>query len=216
MLVHLLTNTDSIVQEYLNELRDTEIQKDQMRFRYNLKRLGFIMGYEISKKMTFDDLSVRTPFGISNGKKLKSNPVLATIFRAGLPMHEGLLDAFDHAESAFVSAYRKHRNLEEFSIEIEYLNSPLLDGKTLIIADTMIATGYSMYNVYKALLKQGKPAKVYIITAIASKDGVEYLKGKLPDNAELFAAAIDEELTAQSYIVPGLGDAGDLCYGEKN
>ncbi len=215
MIVHEFTHHPSIINHFIKELRDKNIQKDAHRFRTNLERMGFLLGYEISKELKQHAVQVETPLGTSDMNTLQSMPVLATVFRAGLPMHQGLMNCFDQAESAFVSAYRKHSSPKDFSIEIEYLSAPSLEGKVLIISDTMIATGNSIMSVYKALLKQGKPSKVYIAATIASKDGIEFLKSKLPDSTVIFVGAIDEELTAHSYIVPGLGDAGDLCYGEK-
>lgn len=197
------------------ELRDIEIQKDPMRFRKNLERVAEVLGYELSKKLKYDEVEITTPLGIAETGKLLDQPVLATILRAGLGMHNGLLNYFDRAESAFISAYRKHTTAEEFDVHVEYLASPKIDGKVLIISDPMLATGTSMYLVYKAMLKQGKPSRVIVVSAIASSDAVEFLKAKMPENTEYYLGAIDQELTAQSYIVPGLGDAGDLAFGEK-
>ncbi len=215
MMIHNFSSTHSIFGTFLAELRDTSIQKDAMRFRRNLERISEIMGYELSKKLDYEAKVVTTPLGEAVTHQLKEQPVLATILRAGLGMHIGLLNYFDRAESAFVSAYRKHSTAEDFEIYVEYLAAPHLDGKTLIISDPMLATGNSMVMVYKALLRQGKPAKVHIVSAIAAPEALTYLRNHLPDTAEIWVGAIDDELTAQSYIVPGLGDAGDLAYGEK-
>lgn len=214
-MVHNFSSTNSIFGTFLAELRDTTIQKDPMRFRRNLERISEIMGYELSKKLEYEEHLVTTPLGEARAHLLKEQPVLATILRAGLGMHIGLLNYFDKAESAFVSAYRKHSTAEDFEIYVEYMAAPHLDGKTLIISDPMLATGSSMALVYKALLRQGKPSKVHIVSAIAAPEALTFLRSHLPDTVEIWVGAIDDELTAQSYIVPGLGDAGDLAYGEK-
>lgn len=214
-MIHELSKTNSIIGNFLAEIRNVSIQKDSMRFRKNLERVAEIIGYEISKKMDYETITCTTPLGEAKVNVLKNQPILATILRAGLSMHQGLLNYFDAADSAFISAYRKHTSLEDFEIHVEYLASPDLTNKTIIISDPMLATGSSMVTVYKALLKQGRPAKIYIVSAIASLDALEYVKKHLPENTEIWVAAIDEELTAQSYIVPGLGDAGDLAFGVK-
>lgn len=216
MMIHDISKINSIFGTFLAELRDVNIQKDPMRFRRNLERISEVIGYELSKKLEFEQKIVTTPLGEATTYQLKEQPVLATILRAGLGMHLGLLNYFDRAESAFVSAYRKHSTEEDFEIYVEYMASPEIEGKTLIISDPMLATGGSMALVYKALLKKGKPAKVHVVSAIAAPEALEYLKKHLPDTAEIWVGAIDDELTAQSYIVPGLGDAGDLAYGVKS
>lgn len=215
-MIYDLSKTNSIFGTFLAELRDVTIQKDSMRFRRNLERMAEIMAYEISKKMEYVATKVITPLGETEVNYLKSQPVLATILRAGLPMHQGLLNYFDKGESAFVSAYRKHSTAEIFDIQIEYIASPIIDDKVLIISDPMLATGSSMVRVYKELLKRGKPSKVYIISAIAAPEAITYIRKNLPATVEIYVGAIDIELTAQAYIVPGLGDAGDLAYGEKS
>jgi uracil phosphoribosyltransferase len=214
-MIHDLSKTSSIFNTFLGELRDCTIQKDAMRFRRNLERVAEVLGYELSKTLEYHTVSVTTPLGEAEVGRLKSQPVLATILRAGLPMHQGLLNYFDQGESAFVSAYRKHTTAEDFDIHVEYLASPTIDGKTLIISDPMLATGSSMVMVYKALLKQGKPAKVHIVAAIAAPEAIDFVRKHLPETTTIWVGAIDKELTAQSYIVPGLGDAGDLAYGVK-
>ena len=214
-MIHNLSSTNSIFNTFIGEIRDVEIQKDPLRFRRNMERISEIMGYELSKSLSYTSQSVETPLGMAQVNQLSEQPVLATILRAGLSMHQGLLNYFDRAESAFISAYRKHKNSEEFDIQVEYLASPLLDKRTVIISDPMLATGNSMVMVYKALLKQGKPAKVIVVSAIATQEALDLVKKHLPDNTEIWVGAIDGELTAQSYIVPGLGDAGDLAYGVK-
>jgi len=214
-MIHNLSLTTSIFSTFLGELRDCTIQQDPMRFRRNLERVAEVMGYELSKQLDYEIVDVTTPLGEASVPMLKQQPVLATILRAGLPMHQGLLNVYDRAESAFVSAYRKHTTAEDFDIYVEYMAAPTLDGKTLIISDPMLATGSSMVMVYKSLLKHGKPSKVHIVVAIAAPEAIEFVKKHLPDNVTIWVGAIDKELTAQSYIVPGLGDAGDLAYGVK-
>ncbi len=214
-MVHNLSETLSIAGNFLSEIRDVSIQKDPVRFRLNMERLAEIIGYEISKKLAYKSIQTETPLGISDDKVLDENPVLITILRAGLAMHSGLLRYFDRSESAYISAYRKHTTAEDFEIFVEYIAAPNLNGKVWIISDPMLATGNSMVTVYKALLKSGKPSKIYIASAIATPDAIELVKRNFPDNTEIWVGAIDKELTAQSYIVPGLGDAGDLAFGVK-
>ncbi|MGB0914541.1 MAG: uracil phosphoribosyltransferase [Crocinitomicaceae bacterium] len=215
-MIHDFSKTNSIFQTFVAELRDTSIQKDAMRFRRNLERISEILGYELSKELEYENIDVNTPLGIANTPLLKEQPVLATILRAGLGMHMGLLNYFDKAESAFVSAYRKHTTEEDFEIYVEYMASPRIDDKVLILSDPMLATGSSMAMVYEALLRQGKPTRLIVVSAIATPESLEFLKGKLPKDTVYYIGAIDDELTAQSYIVPGLGDAGDLAYGVKS
>lgn len=214
-MVHDLSKSNSIFNTFLGEIRDINIQKDSMRFRKNMERISEVLGYELSKHMAYTLKTVTTPLGEAEVSVLKEQPVLATILRAGLTMHQGLLNYFDTAESAFISAFRKHTSLEEFDIHVEYLASPQLDNRIVIISDPMLATGSSMVTVYKALLKQGKPSKIIIVAAIATPDAIAYIKSHLPETTEFWLGAIDKELTAQAYIVPGLGDAGDLAYGAK-
>jgi len=214
-MIHNLSLQHSLFCSFLGELRDIEIQQDPMRFRRNLERVGEVMALEISKKLEYEIREVNTPLGVADVPFLKRQPVLATILRAGLPLHQGLLNYFDRAESAFISAYRKHTTAEDFDIHVEYMAAPSLDGKTVIISDPMLATGSSMVMVYKALLKQGRPSKVIIAAAIAAPEAIDYLRAHLPETVDIWIGALDRELTAQSYIVPGLGDAGDLAYGVK-
>ena len=214
-MIHNFSNTNSIFNTFLAELRNVDIQNDPLRFRKNLERIAEIMAYEVSKKLEFTETSVVTPLGEANTHLIKEQPVLATILRAGLAMHNGLLNYFDRAESAFISAYRKHSTAEDFEIYVEYIAAPNINGKTIIISDPMLATGSSMVTVYKALIQQGKPAKIHIVAAIAHPDAINFVKKHLPDTTEIWVGAIDSELTAQSYIVPGMGDAGDLAYGKK-
>ncbi|TNE53881.1 MAG: uracil phosphoribosyltransferase [Bacteroidetes bacterium] len=214
-MIHELSKTNSVFGIFLGELRDVNIQNDSLRFRRNLERISEIMAYEISKTLEYQEEEVTTPLGKASVFRLKQQPVIATILRAGLPMHQGLLNYFDRAENAFVSAYRKHHSPEEFDIHVEYMAAPSIDGKTLIISDPMLATGGSMVLVYKSLLEKGRPKQVIVATAIAAPEAIDYVKQHLPSNVQIYVGSIDEELTAESYIVPGLGDAGDLAYGPK-
>ena len=215
-MVHILSKQNSIFNQYVAELRDITIQKDSMRFRRNLERMGEIMSYEISKTLEYQIKETTTPLGIAETSHLISQPVIATILRAGLPMHIGVLNYFDYAENAFISAYRRHHKDNTFDIHVEYVASPNLDDKVLILCDPMIATGGSIVLAYKAILSKGTPKHVHIISAISSKQGVDFVKANLPNkNFTIWCGAVDEELTAHSYIVPGLGDAGDLAFGEK-
>ncbi len=213
--VHNLSNSNSIFSSFLAEMRDVTVQNDRMRFRRNMQRAGEIMAYEISKTLSYSNREIETPLGNATMALISEQPILATILRAGLPLHDGLLNYFDGANCAFISAYRKHKTAEDFEVEIEYLSSPDIDGKVLILSDPMLATGSSMILAYKAMLKRGKPKHIHIASVIASPEGVEFVKRNLPENSTIWLGAMDEELTAQSYIVPGLGDAGDLSYGEK-
>ncbi len=207
---------NSIFNQFLREVRDEKIQLDRARFRRNMERLGEIFAYEISKKLDYEVQDVTTSLGTANMRLPKQYPVLATIMRAGLPFHQGLLNYFDHADSAFVSAYRKLSKDEgDFKIEVDYMSCPELDGRELIIADPMLATGSSMVKVHKALLKNGTPAHNHIVALLATKEGISLVRKNSPPNTTIWVGAIDDELTAQAYIVPGLGDAGDLSYGLK-
>lgn len=198
------------------ELRDVNTQSDMMRFRRNLERIGELMAYEISKTLNYKDITVTTPLADATCQTVSDQVVLGTIFRAGLPFHQGFLNVFDKAQNAFVSAYRKYKEKESFDVFIEYIASPRLDGKTLILVDPMLATGASMELSYRALLTKGTPAKVHVASVIASQAAVDYVKKCFPESeTELWIAAIDDEINSHSYIVPGLGDAGDLAYGIK-
>ena len=210
-----LGSHNSIFNQFIAEIRDEKIQKDSMRFRRNCERLGEIFAYEISKKLVYEEQEVTTPLGVSNIKLIKEQPVLSTILRAGLPVHQGLLNYFDKSDNSFVSAYRKHNKDGSFDIEQKYLASPDLTGRTIILSDPMLASGASIVVTYKALLQKGAPKKLHIVILIASTLGLDYVKRHLPENTTIWVGAIDEELTAQSYIVPGLGDAGDLAFGSK-
>ena len=211
-----LGNQNSIFNHFIREIRDINIQNDSMRFRRNIERIGEIFAYEISKKMEYKKEDITTPLGISTESLMKEKPVLATILRAGLPLHQGLLNYFDSSDNAFISAYRKHKKGGDFEIKIEYMASPDLDGKTLILCDPMLASGSSMILAIQAILTRGTPKHIHIVSVISSSEGVEYVKENIPmQNCTLWLGAEDEEMTAQSYIVPGLGDAGDLAFGEK-
>ena len=214
-MVNILSTGNSLLHHFVAELRDVEIQNDRMRFRRNLERIGEIAAYEISKTMNYENTDVTTPLGIATVPLLQSQPVLGTILRAGLPLHQGLLNYFDQADNAFISAYRRHHKDGSFDIHLQYLSSPPIAGRTLILSDPMLATGQSLVETYKAMLESGQPAHTHVVAAIASRQGIEYVKANLPDDLTIWVAAVDEELTAQSYIVPGWGAAGDLAFGEK-
>lgn len=214
-MIHELGKGNSLLNQFISELRDAEIQKDSMRFRRNLERVGEICAYEISKHLTWVKKDVTTPLGVAEVSVLEEQPVIATIIRAGLPFHQGFLNYFDKAENAFISAYRKHEKDGSFRIEVEYMACPDLNGKTLILCDPMLASGQSIEHVLKELMHKGRPKNIFVVSVIASTWGIEYVKKHLPLNTSLWVCAIDEELTAQAYIVPGLGDAGDLAFGEK-
>ena len=202
---------------FVAQIRDINVQKDRMRFRTNLERIGEIFAYEISKTLNYSEKKVYTPLGIANVNTPDDTIVAATILRAGVPLHRGILNIFDDAQNAFVAAYRKYDKGDDFHINIEYASSPDLSGKILILADTMLATGASLEIAYNRLLEEGTPAYTHLVCPISSIYAVEYLQKNLTrENVTLWAAAIDEELTSHSYIVPGLGDAGDLAYGEKD
>jgi uracil phosphoribosyltransferase len=214
--VHILDRQQSLFAQYMAEIRDVGIQSDRMRFRRNLERMGEIIGYEISREFAYEKQQVTTPMGEASCYLLTEQPVLATILRAGLPLHQGLLNYFDQAENTFISAYRKHHNGEDsFEVEIEYLSSPSLEGRTVILCDPMLATGSSMVLAWKALLERGTPAQVHVAAVIASTEGVAFTRRHLPENTRYWLGAVDPELTSRKYIVPGLGDAGDLAYGAK-
>ena len=215
MKIHNLSETTSIANQYLAELRDVDIQLDRMRFRRNLERLGQIFAYEISKGLTYGEMEIETPLGFSASKMLAVQPTLATIFRAGMPMHQGMLSVFDQAQNSFVSAYRREHEDGSFEIKVEYVSTPNIEGRPLVICDPMLATGRSMTATLRALEEYGKPSSIHVVVVLAARDGIDHLERNYPE-ATLWAAGIDEELTAKSYIVPGLGDAGDLAYGEKH
>lgn len=208
---------DSIVSRYMMELRDLNVQHDPMRFRANLERIGEIMAYEISRRLEYKSEEIRTPLGPCVCRTPADKVVLATILRAGLPFHQGFLNYFDRAENAFVSAYRKYKEKgDSFDVLIEYMAAPRIDDKVLILVDPMLATGSSMELAYKALLTKGNPSRVHVASVIASRQSIDYVKANFPESTVVWVGAIDDEVNAHSYIVPGLGDAGDLAYGEKD
>jgi len=207
---------NSVVNQFVLELRDATLQQDRMRFRRNMERIGEIFAYEISKTMEYEPKEVITSLGTAEVQVIKNQPVLATILRAGMPLHQGMLNYFDTSDNAFVSAYREHRKDDKFSIQIEYVSSPDIENRVLILTDPMLATGQSMVASFNSLLVHGKPAHTHFVSVVASVQGVEYLKRMLPKTGTtIWIAAIDDELTALGYIVPGLGDAGDLAFGLK-
>ena len=211
-----LGDTNSILNKFVAELRDVDIQKDSLRFRRNVERIGEIMAYEISKEFHYSTKDIQSPLGIAPMNTPDDQIVISTILRAGLPFHQGFLRYLDNAENAFVSAYRKYKDRLNFDIHIEYIASPRLTGKTLIISDPMLATGSSMELAYEALLTKGVPDHVHGASIISSKQALEYLQKKMPDDkTTIWIAALDNDLDDHSYIVPGLGDAGDLAFGEK-
>ena len=212
-----LSEQNSVLSQYMAEIRDIDYQKNRMLFRNNIQRIGEMMAFEISKAFTFEPSFVETPLGTANLALPKDKVVVATVLRAGLPFHEGFLHVFDHAENGFVSAYRMYTNREhtEVGIHTEYMAAPSIEGKTLIIADPMLATGGSMAAAYEALVKTGKPHAVHVCCVIAAPEGIEFVKKSLPDNATIWCAAIDPGMNENKYIVPGFGDCGDLCFGEK-
>ncbi|HRY31805.1 MAG TPA: uracil phosphoribosyltransferase [Bacteroidales bacterium] len=215
-MVKNLGQQHSILNQYIAEIRDERVQQDSLRFRRNLERIGMFFGYRISETLVYEKKEITTTLGVAEVPVLTDYPVLATILRAGLPLHQGLLNVFDKSENAFISAYRMYHKDGRFSIQIEYSSTPDVEGKVVILSDSMLATGASMVLAYKELLTNGKPKHTHIISILASTEGVEYLKRSLPgSDITLWVGAIDEELTAQAYIVPGLGDAGDLAYGKK-
>lgn len=211
-----LSEENSILNQFICEIRDITVQKDQMRFRRNIERIGEIMAYEISKELDYKEVKITTPNSDAVQSVPQDNVVLGTILRAGLPLHTGFHNYFDHAENAFVSAFRKYTSENEFDVIVEYLASPRLDGKTLILVDPMLATGISADLSYRALLTKGKPAKTIFACVIASQQAVDYVISHFPEDTILYCAAIDPILNEHAYIVPGLGDAGDLCFGEKD
>src|SRR4051812_45827549 len=213
MVINLSENY-SLLSDWIGELRDAEIQLDRMRFRRNLERIGEVAAYEISRDLQFEEKEVQTPLGTSICKVLSHQPVLATILRAGLPLHQGLLNYFDKADNAFISAYRKHHKDGTFEISLDYVSCPDLENRVVIISDPMLATGSSLVKTIQFLKEEGKPSSIHIVAAIACTVGIEYVHRSVP-TVKIWCGAIDDELTAKGFIVPGLGDAGDLAYGVK-
>lgn len=215
-MIKILGEKNSILNKFVCEVRSVEVQNDRMRFRRNLERIGEIFAYELSQQLNFSPKQVQTPLGTTDIPLPTDKIVVSSILRAGLPMHQGLLNYFDDADNAFISAYRKYSKDGSFKIQFEHLSCPDINGKVLIIADPMLATGSSMILAYKALLEKGKPKHTHIVSIVASKEGVEYTRKNITSKgATLWLGAVDDELTVKSYIVPGLGDAGDLAYGGK-
>lgn len=215
-MINLSTTGNSILSQFISEIRNIEVHNDSMRFRRNLERIGEIFAYEISKKLKYESKNITTPLGELEMMVPINNIVVSSILRAGLPLHNGILNYFDKAENAFISAFRKYHKDGSFDIQFGYLSAPDINNKTLILSDPMLATGSSMVLAYKSMLNRGTPIHTHIVSIIASKEGVEYLRKNIPDeNYTLWLGAVDDELTAKSYIVPGLGDAGDLAFGAK-
>ena len=215
MTTRILDSKNSILNKFIAEIRNETIQKDTMRFRRNIERIGEIIAYELSQKLDYTSEAVTTPLGTKVIPIPKKDVVLCSILRAGLPLHTGLLNYFDDAENAFISAYRKHTSETDFEIVVEYFASPSLDNKTLILADPMLASGNSLVSVYDGLKEHGVPKEIHVACVIGSKEGIEFIEKHFPENTTLWIATVDDTLNEKGYIVPGLGDAGDLCYGGK-
>ena len=214
--IHELGAKDSIFNQFMAELRDAVIQQDRMRFRRNLERIGEIMAYEISKALEYETEEVNTPLGIKEVAVLKEQPVIATILRSGVPFHNGMLNMFDHADGAFIAAYRKYDKNEDFEVRVEYYSSPEIEDRVLILCDPLLATGESMVKTLNGLLNEMNPKQIHIASVVASTEGLDYVKRKMSRKpVTIWVGSIDEELTAKAYIVPGIGDVGDLAYGEK-
>lgn len=215
MIVNILDTKNSLLNKFISEIRDVVVQKDAMRFRRNIERIGEILAYELSQSLNYENKIITTPLGTKTVPIPKNDIVLCSILRAGLPLHTGLLNYFDDAENAFISAYRKHITDTEFEIKVEYFASPNLDGKTLILADPMLATGQSIVSVFEGLKKHGTPKEIYLACVIGSTQAITFIKKHFPSTTKLWIATVDNELNNKGYIVPGLGDAGDLAFGEK-
>ena len=213
-MMHILSNEVSLVNSWINELRNVEVQTDRMKFRRNMERIGEIAAFEISKKLDYKEVEITTPLDKIKVKEIAVQPVITTILRAGVPLFQGVLNYFDKADCGFVAAYRKHDMNDYFSIKQDYLTCPNIEGRPLIVADPMLATGASLIEALKDLLTHGKPSQIHIVVAIASRQGAEAIRTAYPE-AHIWIGAIDEELTSKGYITPGLGDAGDLSFGEK-
>ena len=216
MIIHHISEKNSILNQFLAELRDVEIQKDRMRFRRNIERIGEVLGYELSKSLPYHPKEIKTPLGSLEMQLPQEDVVICSILRAGIPLHNGLLNYFDRAGSSFISAYRHHPDNEiDFEIVVEYLASPSLENKTLILVDPMLATGRSLVSVLEALKKMGAPKEIHLVSVIAATEGIDYVASAVAEGTHLWIATIDQELNDHGYIVPGLGDAGDLAFGEK-
>ena len=216
MNIHYISEENSVLNHFLGQLREVTIQKDSMRFRRNMERIGEIMAYEISKKLTYNNVAVTTPLGIKNTSEIAEKIVLCSILRAGLTLHQGFLNYFDCAENGFISAYRNHYNSDEnFDVLVEYQAVPNMNNKTLILVDPMLATGQSLIAVLNKILATQQPKEIHIAVVIAAPEGIKYLEENLPENCNLWVASLDEKLNEKNYIIPGLGDAGDLAFGDK-
>ena len=216
MIVHQLNTHNSVLNTFLSEIRSNVVQTDSMRFRRNIERIGEILGYELSKELNYREQITTTPLGDKNIQIIDNSIVLCSILRAGLPLHQGLQNYFDKAENAYISAYRHHpNNDDDFEIVVEYFASPSLEGKTLLLADPMLATGNSLIAVLEALKKNGIPKEIHLVCVIGATEGIEFIKKHFPENTHLWIAAIDDKLNEKGYIIPGLGDAGDLAFGQK-
>ena len=216
MQIHYLSDENSILNHFLGQIRNVNIQHDSMRFRRNVERIGEVMAYELSKDLHYSDVEIQTPLGIKKTTEISDKLVLCSILRAGLPLHLGFLNYFDSAENGFVSAYRHHPNNDAFfDILVEYQAVPNIENKTLLLIDPMVATGQSIVAVYEKLMQKGLPKEIHIAVIIAAPEGIAYLKNHLPDHCHLWVATLDEKLNDKNYIIPGLGDAGDLAYGNK-
>lgn len=216
MLIHYISENNSILNHFLAQIRDVTIQKDSMRFRKNIERIGEIMAYELSKTLEYKAIDVQTPLGIKHTTTIADNVVLCSILRAGLALHNGFMNIFDDAENGFVSAYRNHPNKDDhFEILVEYQAAPSFENKNLILIDPMLATGQSIVAVFNKLMMEQTPKEIHIAVIIAAPEGIAYLKENLPNNCHLWVAALDYKLNEKNYIIPGLGDAGDLAYGSK-
>ena len=216
MTVHNLGERNSLMNKFIAEIRDVNIQKDAMRFRRNVERIGEVLGYEMSKSFQYESSEVTTPLGTKEMSLPTDKIVLCSILRAGLPLHQGLLNYFDEAENAFISAYRHHKGAEDaFEVIVNYFAAPSLEGKILVLTDPMLATGRTLENVLKSLKKHGTPSQIHIVSVIGAQEGIDHVQNVFPENTHLWISAIDPELNARGYIMPGIGDAGDLAYGEK-
>ncbi|KOY51526.1 uracil phosphoribosyltransferase [Polaribacter dokdonensis] len=216
MKLHYIGENNSVLNSFIAEIRDKNTQKDSLRFRRNIERIGEVLGYELSKQLSYSSVYIETPLGKKKMQLSYNDLVLCSILRAGLPLHQGLLNYFDKAENAFISAYRSHKkNDEKFEIVVEYFASPEIENKTLLLADPMLATGKSLVAVYEAIKKKSTPKEIHIVAVIGSKEGVDFIAENLPENTHLWIAAIDSNLNSKGYIIPGLGDAGDLAFGSK-
>ena len=216
MTIHNLGDQNSVLNQFISEIRDVQIQKDPMRFRRNIERIGEVLGYEFSKELLYSSKKIETPLGNKSMYLSQDQVVICSILRAGLPLHQGLLNYFDAAENAFISAYRKHENDEdEFEVVVDYFAAPSLEGKVLVLTDPMLATGRTLENVLKGLKDHGTPKQIHIVSVIGSQQGIEFVQSVFPTGTHLWIAAVDPELNARGYIIPGIGDAGDLAYGQK-